>query len=129
MVAHAPFTGETTRPTEVKVNRKTDKDGNTTSKTVEYPNDPHIATNLDTAGQRPQTKLSGYAQGGTTNPPEGVEPGPKWFSPDGKEEDSPQPMFERDEAVNPAPHETGPRFAGTSGDAGSGTTSGKGSSK
>ena len=135
MVAHAPFSGETTRPTEVKVNRKTDKDGNTTEKSVEFPNDPHIATNLDTAGQRPQTLHSGYSQGGTTNPPAGDDGSVKFYAPKdrkgagagniGSEEKSAEPQQKRDKEVNPRPHEAGPRF--TDNAAGSGES--KGTSK
>lgn len=105
MVAHDPFTGKTTEPTKVEI----DRDGD--SKVVRYPNDPHIAASRHRAEERPQTVLTGFAQGGTTNPPAGDDGEPKWFAPakdghsKGEEEESSQPMFQRDREVNPKPHE------------------------
>jgi hypothetical protein len=105
MVASDPIRGTVTEPT--KINRN--KDGS-----VEFPNDPHINQQGDATGPRPQTQLSGYAQGGTSNPPVGDDGSPKWFSPEGKEEKSPQPMFERDAEVNPRGdgHGASTRFEG-----------------
>lgn len=66
MVARDPFTGEQTHPTPL------DKDG--------QPLEPHIGTIYD--GERPQqTVLTGYAQGGTTNPPVGEDGKPKHYAP------------------------------------------------
>ena len=105
MVAHDPFTGKTTRPTEVEISRTTDKDGNTTDKKVRFPNDPQIGMSRLHNRERPQTETSGYAQGGTSNPPDGQSGDPVWYSPDGAVEESAQPMFQRDREVNPAPYE------------------------
>lgn len=101
MVAHDPISGNTSTPTTVKVDRKTDKDGNTTSKTVEYPLDPQIQLQGEATGPRPQTQHSGFAQGGTTNPPVGETGDPTWYDPDGNAEETPEAMFERDAEVNP----------------------------
>lgn len=111
MVAHDPFTGKTTRPTEVKIKR------NKSGKTVEFPNDPHIQTPTVDDTPRPQTLHSGFAQGGTTNPPEGDDGSVKYYAPldrfsggVGDEEPDASAMFERDKEVNPVPHDTSPRF-------------------
>ncbi len=67
MVARDPFTGQTTTPTP------RDKDGN--------PVDPHIGTLYDNNDRPQQTVLTGYARGGTTNPPVGDDGAPKHFAP------------------------------------------------
>lgn len=105
MVAHDPVSGKTTEPT--KVERA--KDG-----TVTFPNDPQIQVQGEFTGPRPQTQHSGYAQAGTTNPPVGESGEPKWYSPDGKVEDTPEAMFERDAEVNPRGdgHGASTRFEG-----------------
>lgn len=66
MVARDNMTGQVTNPTPL------DKDGN--------PVEPHIGTTTRTA--RPQqTVLTGYAQGGTTNPPQGDDGSVKHYAP------------------------------------------------
>lgn len=66
MVAHDPFTGKTTTPTPL------DKDGNAL--------EPHIGSSA-TMEQPQRTVLTGYAQGGTTNPPQGEDGEVKHYAP------------------------------------------------
>lgn len=106
LVATDPLTGVSTSPTKVV----RDKKGN-----VEFPNDPHINQQGDATGPRPQTQHSGFAQGGTSNPPVGDDGAPKWYAPGdghhelGAEEETPEAMFARDEEVNPRGDGHGPR--------------------
>lgn len=114
MVAHDPFTGRRTHPTRVE----RDKDGNAT-----YPNDPHVQSARLADRDVPETKHSGYARGGTTNPVGDDDGKPKWYAPEsredggvGAEEATPEQMFARDREVNPVPYEgrqTGANADGT----------------
>lgn len=103
MAATNPVTGRRIHPTKVE----RDSDGNVT-----YPNDPQVQAAVLADTDKPETKHSGYARGGTSSPVGGDDGAPKWFAPADREsgglgavEESPEKMFARDREVNPIPYE------------------------